>query len=528
MCGITITWNLDRSFTEKMCEHQSSRGPDRIGIQEFGDKIIFGHSRLSIIDKSEKGNQPMCAIDQNGYEYWITYNGECFNYLDLPVLPKQSTDTATILRFICDGDLDKKLNQLNGMFSFGFFDPEDQTIFLVRDRFGIKPLYFYQGKDYFVAASTPAAISLTQTNWNRSEKGLQEYLSLGATMLHSIFDGIVAVPPGHYVTFNVKTQELKTKRWYYPKFIDNAYEKIEENVNEAIERVKLSCDWPQVILLSGGVDSSLVASHYQGREAIHLASPEQEYAQKVADKFGIQLHNVHPLNYNAEECLTDYITKSGDPTMAGLIPYITCKEISRLGHRVAITANGADELFFGYDRMKDDGEQIKHIFRNFGLQKICRYIDEVFDTQGLIDKGMNRNSIIEIFSYLAFDLNKTLDFASMCHSIEVRVPYLDHELVEAALSIPMEQHVAKYGNKTILKKMLLGLGFDFDFIHRPKVGFSLHHEPNDLQELKNKAMKWYKSTDYEQLSVNSTPRQEAYHQMTVVGLYLWSKIHNFA
>src|SRR5258706_3301135 len=136
-------------------------------------------------------------------------------------------------------------------------------------------------------------------------------------MLNSMFEGIEAVPPGHFAIFNCKTQEFHVKRWYYPKFIENAYEKIEEKVIQAIDRVKLTCDWPQIILLSGGIDSSLVASRYSGQSAIHLSSPEQEYADKVANRFGIHLNNVHPHDFSVEECLMDYTSKCGDPTMAG-------------------------------------------------------------------------------------------------------------------------------------------------------------------------------------------------------------------
>lgn len=519
MCGIAGGYNISLETVEKMCAHQSSRGPDNTGIKQI-DNVIFGHNRLAIIDKSEESNQPLSLPKS-----LLSYNGEIYN-LD----KGYKSDTLALWTALWgwNDEFEKILNALNGMFAFAWFDGEQ--IYLVRDRFGIKPLYYTHQKDFFAFASTPAVVALTKNDWKISEKGVQEYLSLGATMLHSMFEGIEAVPPGHYAVFNCKTQEFHVKRWYYPKFIENAQETIENKVNQAIERVKCTCDWPQVILLSGGVDSSLVASHYQGREAIHLASPEQEYAQKVADKFSIKLHNVHPLHYNAEECLTDYIAKSGDPTMAGLIPYITCKEISRLGYRVAITANGADELFFGYDRMKENYDiQMNSIFRKFDSDLRFHWAENGMKLNDLYRNGhhLNTSSWREIISYLTFDLNKTLDFASMCHSVEVRVPYLDHELVEAALSIPMEKHVGKYGNKTILKKMLLDLGFDFDFIHRPKVGFSLHHEPNNLQDIKNRAMKWYKSTDYEQLSADATPRQEAYHQMTVVGLYLWSQIYKF-
>lgn len=506
-------------MVEKMCAHQSSRGPDASGIEEIG-KVIFGHNRLSIIDKSENGNQPMSFFNYTmGTRDFITYNGEIYNYDT-----KHSTDSAWILNELSAKGIEN-VNSFNGMFAFAWYSDFEETIYLFRDRFGIKPLYYTHQKDFFAFASTPAAVALTKNNWNVSEKGLQEYLSLGATMLHSMFEGIEAVAPGYYVTFNCKTQELMVKRWYYPKFIENAYETIEEKVIQAIDRVKLTCDWPQIILLSGGIDSTLVGSRYVGNSAIHLSSPEREHAVTAARRFNIDLKDVHPSNYNAEECLTDYISKSGEPTMAGLIPYITCKEIKKLGFRVAITANGADELFFGYDRMRSQKDQWNAILRNFEFT-----IQVIIDNFKALSIGQNQytEQWFEICTYLMHDLNKTLDFASMCHSVEVRVPYLDHELVEAALSIPMDKHVGRLGNKTILKNMLLKLGFDYDFIHRPKVGFSLHYEPEGWQKLKETAMKWYKSTDYPQLPDNSTGRQQSYHESALAGLYLWHKIYNFA
>lgn len=518
MCGIIATFNVSAETVEKMVAHQSSRGPDNSGISGIGG-IIFGHNRLSIIDPSENGNQP---ISQSGLR--LTYNGEL--YQDIRPFPN---DTLFLHHHLYHYayDLIKALNGLRGMFAFAFHDNAQQIIYLVRDRFGVKPLYYHVGKNFFAAASTPAAVSLTKNGWEMSKDGLQEYLSLGATMLHSMFEGILAVPPGHYVEFNCKTQEVKVVRWYYPKYIQNASEFIEDRVRTAIDRVKLTCDWPQIILLSGGIDSTLVASRYEGQGAIHLRSPEQEHAERVAKKFDIQLHTVDPEETNAEEALTDYISKSGDPTMAGLIPYITCKEIAKLGYRVAITANGADELFFGYERMKDFEEQRKAIFREFTfMDDVFEGIDDValgVPTKNWPNIDYSPTQWREIYSYLMFDLNKTLDFASMCHSVEVRVPYLDHELVEAALSIPMETHTGQFGNKSILKKMLNDLGFDWSFIHRPKMGFSLYHNPPDWNSLQDKAMKWYEREGFEQ-PINPTGRQQAYHQTTVVGLYLWSRI----
>jgi len=503
-----------------MVAHQGSRGPDHSGISQIGN-VIFGHNRLAIVDKSEAGNQPINLKNENLF----VYNGEVYEWEKLfmaeSIAPKVTTDTVAIFweqMMAAFGDR-RVPNKFNGMFAYGFYSDYKKEILIVRDRFGIKPLYYYHSGDVFAFASTPAAVSLVKSDWDISKEGILEYLSLGATQEHSLFDGIKQVPPGHYVTFNCLTHEIKIKRWYFPKFVENAKKEIEERVIKAIDRVKLTCDEPQIILLSGGIDSSLVGSRYTGKSAIHLRSPEQEYAEQVAKKFDIKLHTVDPQESSAETDLTDYITKSGDPTMAGLIPYITCKEIAKQGYRVAITANGADELFFGYNRMTQPfQEQVEHIFRPFALPK--------FSSTGSDDRfpPSSARQMFEIDTYLSHDLNKTLDFASMCHSVEVRVPFLDHELVEAAMSIPEEKHVGYYGNKTILKKMLIDLGFDEWFVHRPKVGFSLHYSPGDWQSLGDKAMKWYESTDYPQLT-STNGRHQAYHRNTVIGLYLWHKIY---
>jgi asparagine synthase (glutamine-hydrolysing) len=516
MCGIAGGVNISRATVEKMCAHQRSRGPDFTGIEEIGN-VIFGHNRLAIIDKSEKSNQP---TNQEGT---LTYNGEIYDYPEVDGIKFESDTLFLDYMLWQSGDhLPEILNILNGMFAFAYL--EDDTIILVRDRFGIKPLYYLHSGNTFAFASTPAAVRIGQEDagirLTVSKKGVQEYLSLGATMLHSMFEGIEAVPPGHYLTYSVKTNSVKITRWYYPKYVENAKEKIKGLVEKAIDRVKLTCDWPQLVLLSGGVDSSLVASRFRGQSAIHLSSPEREFAEKVAETYQINLIHADPAIASAEEGLRDFITKSGEPTMAGLIPWITCKEIAKQGYRVAITANGADELFFGYDRMSGTmQDQIAHIMRPFFYES-----EPVFywhDEQHPISSA---RQWFEICTYLMFDLNKTLDFASMCHSVEVRVPYLDHELVECALSIAQDVHVGRYGNKTILKEMLRELGFEWDFIHRPKVGFSLHNEPPDWQSLQNKAMEWYKTTDYEQLPRKATPRQVNYHASTVTGLYLWHEI----
>lgn len=521
MCSISGGFNIPRETIFDMCERQSSRGPDNVGIEQIGN-VIFGHNRLAIIDKSERSNQPFIYSDS-----MLSYNGEIYSYDSANYASDTVYLWSQLGSAIFSNHLDSFLNTLNGMFTFSYYDGDE--IILVRDRFGIKPCYYWHDGYKFAFASTPAALTLVKPDWKLSQKGLQEYLSLGGTMLHSMFEGIVAVPPGHYVTFNCKTYEVKTTRWYFPRFIENAIETIKERTREAIVKVRLTCDWPQIVLLSGGIDSSLVSSCYKGQSAIHLNSPEKEYAEEVAKRFEMNLIEVDPTLVRMHEGLTDYSFKSGEPTMAGFIPWITCREISKQGYRVAITANGADELFYGYDRMKNQYHQLDSIFRRFS------FFDSTLgpyslgwtmrpDIRNNKKLWINEAQWTELTYYLMFDLNKTLDFASMCHSVEVRVPYLDHELVEAALSIPMEEH-CKQGNKTILKEMLWELGFSREFTDRPKVGFSLHYSPSDQDALTALAMAWYRTSGLPQLPLNSTGRQEGYHQSTVVGLYVWNQIY---
>jgi len=275
-------------------------------------------------------------------------------------------------------------------------------------------------------------------------------------------------------------------------------------------------DVPIHIFLSGGIDSTLVASRFANGKAIHLASPEEVYAKQVADKFNIDLKVLKSFDIETDTCLKDYCLNSGEPTMAGLIPYITAREVSKFT-RVAITANGADELFFGYNRTKQEAtqEQYDHIFRNSAGLIHNFYLEFPCDDE------FSSGRIAELYSYVQYDLNKTLDSASMCHGLEVRSPFLDHRLVEAALSIPESIH-RKRGNKTILKDILRRLGFNDQFLDRPKIGFSLYQKPRDIDKIIQKSWIWCKATGFLKCEDHKlTGRDKVYLEMSAVGFYYW-------
>lgn len=501
-CRISGIVNFDT--IKPLLEHQKPGGPDA-SISVSYKNVTFGHNLLSII-----GYTPQPIQDDR---YLMTFNGCWYDYKDY--YPNSSSDTVSLFTHIRRRGLDA-LKDVNGMFAIGLLDKQENKIHLIVDRFGQKQLYYYHDKEKFAFASNPGALYHLLPTKEINQEALQSYWLLGSVMGEdSIFKGIKKVCASEIVTFDVTNNNVSTKRWYEPKFREE--KDIEGLVYDAIDKVKVA-DVPIHIFLSGGVDSTLVASRFIGGDAIHLLSDELTFAQQAANRFCVKLKTVSPQDIDIESCLNDYSLFSGEPTMAGLIPYVTAREVSKFG-RVAITANGADELFFGYNRTSDliSDKQIKHAFRSLGKHK---YIPANIE----FNKKLN-GRMLELESYVQFDLNKTLDFASMAFGVEMRSPFLDHRLIEAALSIPEYVH-RKNGNKTILKNMLTKLGFNDQFINRPKLGFSLTKKPKDLQAQIKMTWKWVKDNGFLKCDdYKLDGRDKQYLEMSALGFYYWHKAH---
>lgn len=497
MCGCSGIVNGNVYDIANKLEH---RGSDNKSIYKNGN-IEFAHNRLSIIDLTDKGNQPL-----NNEQYTLTYNGEIYNYKDF--YSGDGNDAHALLESISRDGLRTTLDRLNGMFAFALYDKKANQIHLCVDRFGQKPLYYYyNGGDVFAFASSPNALLHLKDSWGISEEALQSYWKLGSVMgEQSIWDGIKKVSGSHVITYDLDSHDIYKNRYWEPQFQENTND-IEELIIDSIDKVKLA-DVPVHIFLSGGIDSTLVASRFQGGHAVHMDSMETDYAKMVANKFNIDLNIVSPKHTNIIESIKDYSLKCGEPSMSGIIPYITSKELSKHA-KVGITANGADELFFGYDRTQQDvsKRQLEHMFRTgFDYQfKMDR-----------IDERLSSGRWLELQAYVQYDLNKTLDFASMAHTVEMRAPFLDHRLVEMALSIPQEKH----GRKDILKGMLSKMGFNDSFLNRPKQGFSLNLKPNGLDELKTESYHWCIKNNFLKSQVYS-PRDMQYLQMSALGFRYW-------
>ena len=482
MCGIDGGVNTEYDKGEIL----KFRGPDDFSSWRQ-DNIWMNHYRLSIIDLTEAGRQPM-----QGKRYVMAYNGECYSYKEMAyqLCPHDDFsdytfpgDSRVVLNYFEKFGIRKTLDAFNGMFSIALYDKIENKLHLMVDRFAQKPLYYFNEGDVFAFASSPSALLHLRDKWKINEQALQSYWKLGSVMVDSIWDGIKKVDGSEIVTYDIHKKTITKERYWEPKFQDNT-NGIQDLILDSIKKVKVA-DVGVYIFLSGGIDSTLVASQFSGGHAIHLDGPEYQYAKQAADRFGITLHNVSPKTTDAVEAMTDYVSKCGEPSMSALIPYIVSQEAAKLC-KVAVSANGADEIMFGYDRTENfiSTNQIKHIFRSDlsygkeGLNEVHGWNWSGFDNR------LSKGRWLELQTYVKHDLNKTLDFASMAHSLEVRNPFLDHRLVEMALSMTKEQ----IGRKEILKKMLRGYGFDPSFLNRPKMGFTLYQKPANHNV--DEAFKW--------------------------------------
>lgn len=489
MCGIhgiiprgEVSAEMDDIFFA-MHRHQHNRGPDSAGVN-LRSKYLLGHQRLAIIDTSSCGAQPMET------DRWVlTYNGEIYNYKSLqdklasvidPMRWRSGGDTETLLFMIDQYGVEDTLKAVEGMFAFAAYDKKEDMLWLATDPMGIKPLYHYSDARFFAFASSPGALTHCKDQWELDENALNDYLALGATR-ESLFKGIKKLMPGSLMRRQTKNGFTLT---HNPPFRGPSFQHTEADVlqvvKDSIKSVTVA-DVPVVMFLSGGIDSSVVASQCPKMDAIHLAGPEQKFAAEVAAKYDNKLITVDPGEYNAQECLEDYAMQSGDCSMAAIVPYIVSKEVSKIA-KVAISANGTDELFFGYDRMSHDlpsDAQFAHIFRQ-----------PIIGGTSWDDLEFKTSRHMELNTYVAFDLNKTLDFASMCHGLEVRVPYLNTSVVMSAMGLPREKHVRKQYTKAILKDFLKSEGFSDHFVNRPKLGFSLFSQPKGYEALQENGVKF--------------------------------------
>ena len=557
MCGITgFASNrnqVSREWFLKGRDRLTHRGPDDSGswISDNGS-IGLGHRRLSILDLSKSGHQPMKNIDKS---LIIVFNGELYNYIDLKkelislgYIFESETDTEVILQAYKNWGI-KCVEKFNGMFSFSIYDKYKNIFFLARDRCGEKPLFFSLNNNEFCFSSELKALfENPRIERIMNPIALDMYLARGYVQNDiSIIKGIKKLPPAHAMIFNLDSSKIKMWRyWSLPKNnvsdlyfkndqkieLVNKFDKLLEN---AVSK-QLQADVPVGVLLSGGVDSSIIAAIASrlSKKPIktftvgfddYESFNEFEYARLIADYFKtdhieISVDNIKPeiilkLIHNFDEPMAD----------SSMIPTYLISELVREHCKVALGGDGGDELFGGYKHynrllfMKEKLGWVHPHFRSSiskilntllplgfigknwlkalgsDLEKEVPLIGQFFDkkwrknlTSGMLNlednKGLNNkskdmNNLLEratrkdFNNYLSEDILVKLDRASMAHSLELRSPLLDFNIIEFAFSeIPSNMKATSQNRKIFLKnfaKTILPPKFDFN----RKQGFSI-------------------------------------------------------
>lgn len=502
MCGICGFVNYrDDKLLGRMTQTLSHRGPDNDGFFVSPD-VSFGHRRLSIIDLSDKGKQPMFNEDKT---VAIILNGEIFNFPELRErLIKEGhkfrskTDTETIVHSYEQYGIEKTASLLRGFFSFALWDNKKKILFLVRDRIGVKPLYYFQeNQNLFFASEIKAILENREIKRKINERAYKQYLVFQATLgEQTMFEGIKKVPPATIITFKGE-KIVKTKYWELKK--DEKISKIpgEEKTGrlkdlllDSVESRLLS-DVPLGVLLSGGLDSSSIVALMSelGREKIKTFSvgfgePDDElkYARLVADRFKTDHKEIIIKPKEIQKVLTEIVWHQDEPLAdgGGIATYLTAKEVSKYV-KVVLVGEGGDELFGGYSWYKlglsqsrivpeEIRKRIYFYLTTFSRQGIYPDFKKIFDKKE--DNFLSKMIKFEVENILPNSLCMKVDKMMSAFGLEAREPFLDHKLAEFCFSLPVEDRVNFNSGKVLFRKVMED-ALPNEILKRRKHGFLL-------------------------------------------------------
>ena len=532
MCGICgiYNFNKDRPISKEIMNNMNRalvhRGPDDEGIF-LGEFIGIGHRRLSIID-IKGGKQPMSNEDNS---IWVTYNGEIYNYRDLS---EHLTKKGHKFRTKCDTEVvvhafeeygTECVRKFNGMFSFAVWDERNETLLLARDRLGIKPLYYaISGGDFIFASEIKAILQHPTVRAQVELNSVPEYLFCTSLLnSNSMFKGIYSVPPGHRLIFKNKTERLE-KYWDIElddiEVEDSSLERYEEQIYTLLEdsvRMRLMSDVPFGSLLSGGLDSSLVsvlatkhvserlktfAMEYSNNIRMNRLNSDTVYARLIADTFETDHIEFvfQPEEYHdVIEKVTWHMEKPVELTTPSL--YLLYKNLKRYV-TVVLSGEGADELFGGYFFFLRDAQtgQLKEfpwapyfsevsMLLESDIEEETNFTEKVKSSLDVLsnsfktDDFLNKVLCLFIKIYLCEMLERQ-DKMSMAWSVEARVPFLDHRLVEYIVNIPSRYKVRDDSEKYILKESFRGF-IPNEIIERKKKPFPFPIDPKSILTQKN-------------------------------------------
>lgn len=371
MCGIVGFNSKDSNTLHVMLESIQKRGPDDNGIYE-SDDVSLGHVRLSILDLSTHGHQPM-----EFENLVLVYNGEVYNFKairdELSGFGYEftsDTDSEVVLKAYHKWGI-KAVDKFIGMFAFAILDKNENKITLVRDRVGVKPLYYYFDGNDFVFASTLKPIMEYKKPLHVNKNALYEFFQFGYISSNlSIFEDCFKVPAGHFLEFDLDKKSLQVMEYWSilpffqkPKFQKSEKELVDELENLLIDsfRYRMVSDVPVGVFLSGGIDSSVVASilqkHYGNIHTFTIGFKEAKYneatfAKDVATHIGTTHTEKYLSSDEAKEILKDFVDIYDEPfgDSSGIPTALVSQVARENGVKVVLSADGGDEIFCGYER----------------------------------------------------------------------------------------------------------------------------------------------------------------------------------
>jgi len=495
-----------------MLPHLARRGPDHEG-RWVEEAVALGHRRLRIVDLHPRSNQP---LEDQATGCRLVFNGCIYNYREL-----RAHLSGCGHQFVTEGDSEvilkayaewgeKCVERLAGMFAFAIWDKEARRLFLARDRLGIKPLYFAQTKDHFhFASNTQALLATGEVDRDLDAVALHYHLSLHGSVPapHTLLKGVRKLAPGHTMTVSadgaVRSRAYWTLDAHNPdvqRTEEEWLERVHEQLREAVHCRLEVADVPVGVLLSGGLDSSLlvalldeagvspVRTYSVGFEsAEEEAGDEFEYSDAVVAHYGTQHHRYFVDNSELQPRLDEMVACMSEPMVAqdAIAFYLLSEQVSR-DVSVVLSGQGADEAFAGYfwyPRMHEE--------RADGLEAFCRhYLDRTHEellsavcppwagedhTRALLQERLAEggeaeflNAVLrmDVTMLITDDPVKRVDNMTMAWGLEARVPYLDAGLLQTIAGMPAEMKL-RDGGKYPLRALARGRLPD-SVIDRPK------------------------------------------------------------
>jgi asparagine synthase (glutamine-hydrolysing) len=505
MCGIVGIFNTNGApvspvVLRKMTDAVSHRGPDGEGF--YTDSFVgLGHRRLAILDLTPAGHQPMITEDKS---VSITYNGEIYNFGELRAELEaigykfhSNTDTEVVLNAFHKWGTES-LTRFNGMFAFAIWDKRTQTLTLARDRYGIKPLYYFENDDTFLFASEiKSFLQYPDFKVELDFEALYEYFTFQNIFTDkTLFNGVRLLQPGHVLQISLGNQDTSRKEYWdfnfremesHPSF-EEAVEEVNRLFCQAVQR-QLVSDVEIGSYLSGGIDSgaitAIAANNFpyiktfcigfdlSSASGLELGFDEREKAEMISAIYKTEHYEMVLKSGDMERCMQKLIWHLEDPRVGQSYPNFYAAKLAGKFVKVVLAGTGGDELFGGYpwryyriaastdfedyvdnyyvywQRLVPNRalqkifspvwDRVKHVWTRDILESVLRKRKETLEKP---QDYINNSLYLEAKTFL-HGLLQVEDKLSMAYGLEARVPFLDNDLVSFAVGLPVSYKVRK-------------------------------------------------------------------------------------